>query len=255
MANLFSDGFENGNLNAWSSTVNVGSEMVVSIGASLHGNYGLSLLTTNASNLWCLDNTPASEKRYRVRFYVNPNSISMAANALLRIIAGLDSGGNTALTIRLEYVNSSYNIKVQVRTDAAGVVYTESNLYPITNAVHRVEVDLKVSSAAGANDGTCELIIDSFSQVKLTGIDNDTRNIDSVRFGSHSLSGTISGNFYIDDFASNNDGSEIGPVKGVINIADKWRNINNMQINIGDSWKTVTKVQVNIGDTWKTVFG
>jgi len=39
-----------------------------------------------------------------------------------------------------------------------------------------------------------------------------------------------------------------------INIADSWKDVEELKINVGDVWKTVTEVWINVGDVWKRVF-
>ena len=39
-----------------------------------------------------------------------------------------------------------------------------------------------------------------------------------------------------------------------INIADVFKNAEEVKMNYGDAWKTITQLKINVGDVWKTVY-
>jgi hypothetical protein len=122
---------------------------------------------------------------------------------------GKNSADTPAFVVSLASSGGNYLISVSDVADGAWSGYMDKT---ITDVPHYVEVDWKASSGVGANDGTFELIVDGVSQ-KLTGIDSDTGQVDIVYLGVTWVSGAgPSGTFYLDDFASNNNGSLIGPV-------------------------------------------
>jgi len=209
MANLFSDGFESGDLSAWSSALIDGGDLSAAVEAALHGSYGLNVLMNDTTEKSVRDDTPAAEKRYRARFYVNINSLSMEDNEEFGLMYLLNSSNIVGTTIILKYTTATgYEIIMGTKNDAGA--YSYINAPNISNGVHAIEFDWKASSAPGANDGTSQLWIDGNLIGSGTGKDTDTRQVDYVKLGAMNIYAAITGTFFLDDFASNNDGSPIG---------------------------------------------
>ena len=204
MANLFADGFESGDLTAWSSAFTDGGDLSAHADAKLHGSYGLKCVIDDTTNIYVEDDTPNNEKRYRVRFYFNTNSLSMGDYDNFRpLYAG-------PLYIQLRYRTGlgTYQIFPIVKNDNNAEV--SGTITNISNARHCIEVDYVVSSAPGANDGSFSWWLDGAFIETQSGIDNDTKVITMVWLGTFSITANVSGTFFLDDYASNNDGSEIG---------------------------------------------
>ncbi len=211
-ANLFSDGFESGDLTAWNGVAQIdGGDLSAHTDAKIHGNYGLKAVIDDTNTIYVRDNTPVAEKRYRVRFYIDPNTLTMADNDSLYPFFAWDSAWQGEFDIFLERSSGVYNIAVSITKDTVAPV--ASARYPITDAPHWVEVDWKASSAPGADNGFITLWIDGVLKETIANVDNDTKQLDHITFGSTIREGTgTSGTLYLDDFESNNDGSPIGPV-------------------------------------------
>ena len=80
--------------------------------------------------------------------------------------------------------------------------------YPLTNSPHAVGLEWEASSSIGAEDGSLTLQIDGQQAEQLTGIDNDTLRVDSIKLGVLSASSAgISGSIYLDAFQSVRQGS------------------------------------------------
>ena len=160
--------------------------------------------------MYVRDDTPTAEIRYRCRFYIDPNSITMGNNENIDMMLGAANEPFRAFAVRLKYLTASgYNIGSWIRSD--DLTYNYLSNYPITDGQHCIEVDFIKSS--GANDGSLQLIIDGVSKETKGSIDNDRGVIDYVQIGivtGTAIGGGTSGTFFLDDFASNNDGSEIG---------------------------------------------
>jgi len=86
---IFSDGFEGGSLSAWTSSVTGGGDLSVTAQAALKGNFGLQALINDNTSLYVTDDSPTAEKRYRARFYFDPNGITMASGDNHYLAAGL----------------------------------------------------------------------------------------------------------------------------------------------------------------------
>ena len=208
MANLFADGFEDGTLNAWDAHNETGGgDLSVAEAAKLHGNYGLSILVNDVTDTVLFDILPSNQTRYRARFYFDPNTITMAEGKKLRPLSIINSSWVRMGHVYFIYSDSLYKIYIHANTDTSNL-YSAS--YTITDAPHCIEIDWFASSGAGNNDGFMTLWIDGIEKETLASIDNDTKLIYIAKFGASDKETNISGTFFLDDFASNNDGTAIG---------------------------------------------
>jgi hypothetical protein len=205
---IFGDGFESGDLSAWSAAVTDDGDLSVTGEARLVGAYGLQAVIDDNHSLYLLDSTPVSEPRYRARFYFDPNSITMAHLDSHQIFGGFDGGGSV-LRLQLRFYNGGYQIRVSVRHDDGSRSYT--SYYTISDGPHFVEVDWQAATADGAIDGSLSLWIDGQLRQTLSGIDNDTRRVEGTWLGPWSgLDTGTRGTYYLDAFQSQRQ-SYIGP--------------------------------------------
>ena len=207
---IFADGFESGNLAAWSSSLVDGGDLSVSPSAALVGSQGLQAVIDDNNPLVVIDDSPASETRYRVRFYFDPNSIPMAVgNAHLLFQGFSDSGAVQVLQLELRYQATGYEVRALLMNDAK--VWISTSWIPLSDAPHALELDWRASTAAGANNGSLTFWIDGVQQANLTGVDNDTRRIDQARLGAVSgVDNGTRGTYFFDAFESRRS-TYIGP--------------------------------------------
>ena len=66
---IFSDGFESGNLSAWTSSVIDLGDLSASPTAALIGGQGMRAVVDDNTSIYVTDDTPNAELRYRARFY------------------------------------------------------------------------------------------------------------------------------------------------------------------------------------------
>jgi subtilisin family serine protease len=207
---IFSDGFESGDLAAWTSSVADSGDLSVSPGAALVGSQGLQALIDDNNALVVIDDSPSAETRYRVRFYFDPNSIPMAiGNAHLLLQGFTGSGSIQVLQLELRFQATGYELRALLVNDAKG--WTSTSWISISDAPHALELDWRAATSAGANNGGLSFWIDGAQQSDLTGVDNDTRRIDQVRLGAASGVDTgTRGTYFFDAFESRRS-TFIGP--------------------------------------------
>jgi hypothetical protein len=206
---IFADGFESGNLSAWSASKTDGGDLSVSAAAALVGSNGMQAVIDDNTTIFVTDDTPNVEPRYRARYYFDPNSIPMASGDAHFIFNGF-MGTSTAV-LRVEFRQSSGNYQLRARLVNDGTAWTNTGWFTISDASHFIEVDWRAATAAGANDGGLTLWIDDAQQANLTGVDNDTRRIDRVRLGAVAGIDTgTRGTYYFDAFESRRQ-TYIGP--------------------------------------------
>ena len=206
---IFADGFDSGNLAAWTSNTNDLGDLSVSPVAALVGSQGLQVVIDDTNTIYLTDDTPNAETRYRVRFYFDPNSITMASGDAHFIFKGFIGTGADILQVEFRNSAGAYQIRGKVLNDSSAFVVT--NWFTITDAPHFIEVDWVASTGVGANNGGLSLRIDGFLQAALTGVDNDTSRIDRVRLGALAgMDAGTSGTYFFDAFESRRQ-NYIGP--------------------------------------------
>lgn len=198
---IFADGFESGNLAAWSASAIGGGDLSVTATAALVGSQGLQAAINDLTNMYVQDNTPFGETRYRARFYFDPNSMVMAANEAHTIFQGLPVSGGSAFQLNVRYVGGVYQIQAQVRNDDA--TWTNLLPYALTDAPHAIEIDWQAAASAGANNGAFTLWLDGILKESKTALDNDLQRIDQVKLGPvYGLDAGTVGVEYFDAFES-----------------------------------------------------
>ncbi|MBN8595701.1 MAG: S8 family serine peptidase [Anaerolineae bacterium] len=197
---IFADGFESGNLAAWTSNTTGGGDLSVTTAAALIGTSGLQAVVNDNTALYVTDDQPSAEKRYRARFYFDPNSITMASGNAHFIMMGYAGASTAVLRVEFSFSGGSYQLRASGLTDANAWVST--NWYSVSDAVHAIEIDWQAAAPA-ANNGALTLWIDGLQQQALMSIDNDTRAIDRVRIGAISGIDTgTRGTYFFDGFVS-----------------------------------------------------
>jgi hypothetical protein len=198
---IFADGFEAGNLTAWSARVINGGDLAALPAATLVGSYGMRAQINDNNVLYVTDDRPNGEKHYRARFHFDPNSIVMAQGDTHELFRGFVGTSLVVLRLQLRYYNGNYQARVGLLNDST--TWYSSSWFSISDAPHSFEVDWQAATAAGASNGALTFWIDGVQRSALTGVDNDTRQIDRVRLGAvSSLDTGTRGTYYFDAFHS-----------------------------------------------------
>jgi len=207
---IFADGFESGDLSAWTSSSTNNGSLSVNATSALVGSYGMQVVLSGQTNMYVRDDSPVAEARYRTRFYFDPNSLSMVNGDYIYLLQGYATTTNTIM-LRMEFknVNGVYQARLKALSDSG--TWLNTAYITLTDGPHVFELDWLAASVAGANDGQATFWIDDVQTGSLTGIDNDTFRMESVRLGAPYLSSaTMSGSIYFDSFESRRQ-TYIGP--------------------------------------------
>jgi RHS repeat-associated protein len=199
---LFADGFESGNLSAWSSSVTGSGDLSVTSGAALVGSFGMQALINDTGGIYARDDSPSNETRYRARFRLDPNSVSIPSGNRFDILETRNSANGAVFRVELGHVSASqYSLRLTVLDD--GGSYSSSASYTTSDAPQELLVDWQSATAAGANNGTIRLYVDGVERTSLTGRDTDGRRIEHVRLGAvGSIDTGTSGTLFFDQFQS-----------------------------------------------------
>jgi len=206
---IFKDGFESGNMAAWTSNATGGGGLTVSPAAALAGSFGLQA-QLNGSTMYVNDASPNAEPHYRARFYFDPNSVSMTSGDYMYILQGY-TGTGTASILRIELKNSSGVYQVRARAMDNSSTRKNTAYFTLSDAPHTLEVEWGAASGPGVADGYLNFWVDGVQQGSVTGIANDTHRMESVRLGvPYTAALTATGAMYFDAFESRRQ-TYIGP--------------------------------------------
>jgi RHS repeat-associated protein len=181
----------------------------VSLSAAIESNYGLQAVVDDQEELYVHDGGPEEAGLYQARFYFDPNSVEIPAEATLDIFRGLDGDTETIFILQLGMVNDDYAIRAVMLDDEQQSFASDWAL--INNAPHCLELEWWQAWSAEVSDGRMLLWIDENGGMVLQDVDNDTLSVEAVEMGAMSASSAyIEGTLYFDDFTSNRAGNYIG---------------------------------------------
>ena len=198
---IFADGFESGNLSAWSASTTDGGDLSVNAGAALIGAQGLRAVVDDNRAIFVTDNQPSAESSYWVRFYFDPNTIRMSNGNVHTLLHGYAGTSTLVVRIQLGFSGGRYQLRAALQNDSN--IWLDTSWTPIADAPHSIELVWQASAGPGANNGEMTLWIDEVERGKITSADNDTRRIDRVRLGAVAGIDTgTRGTYYFDAFES-----------------------------------------------------
>ena len=200
---LFADGFESGDLSAWSTSQTDNGHLSVTSQAAIIGTKGLQadLYGSSTQLMYVNDWSPYNESQYRVRFYFDPNSVSMSQTDTIEIFAAYNQNDDLLTKVEMEFNSEGYQINATI-LDNGNVEY-KSNWIRIIDAPHAIEIYWQAATGVGANNGSFTFWVDGIQRANLTGINNDSRLIDFAHLGVK-LIGTpdVQGTVYFDGLES-----------------------------------------------------
>jgi hypothetical protein len=210
---IFADGFESGDLSAWSFGATDGEDLTAQAGAAMAAtSFGLQAVVDDTVGVYVEDGSPADESRYRARFYFDPSGFDPgeATGAFrTRIFIGFEEAPSRRLfAIVLKRQGGQYSVMGRVRRNDGS--QADTGFFPISAGEHWVELDWVRASSGVASDGTFQMWLDGQSVSTLTGVPNGISAIDFVRMGALSVKPGATGILRWDQFASRRQ-TQIGP--------------------------------------------
>ena len=211
---IFADGFETGDLTAWSSAQVDQGDLSVTTAAAIGGSYGLQAMLDDNRSIYVIDDSPSAETAYRARFYFDPNSISMASGNAHIVFLAWDDAGVVAFRIELRAFQGDFQVRGVAPLDSSPAYLTP--WITVADGPHFLEASWWSATTEDAWDGGLHFFVDGGLLAGDDGLDNDGRQVDSLRLGA--VSGVDSGTrgtYFFDLFASS-QGAPIGPDPSVV---------------------------------------
>lgn len=154
---LFNADFETGDLGQWTSNVNDAGDLAASDTADYWGLYGMKAVIDDTAALYVQDDSPNNETQYRTRFYINPNSLTMATGDILDLFTGRN-GTTDVFRIQLQKTATSYQIRSGLLNDAGA--WTDTNWYDPSAGSGQAWIAIEIQYQALANSGSLTLWLD-----------------------------------------------------------------------------------------------
>jgi hypothetical protein len=209
---IFADDFESSDLMAWDIRARDDGDLSAEPQAAMVGSHGLRAEINDDTWLSVGHIMVDGEDRYRARFHFDPNSTRMAEGDTLELFRGFMDTWPAVVEIQMRYAGGAYFVRAGLLDD--DTTWGHTLWFRIADAPHSLELDWKVATAPGANDGSLTFWINGVERGNVTEVDNDTRRINRVRLGPlSSIDDGTRGTLYFDAFEARRL-RYIGPANG-----------------------------------------
>jgi hypothetical protein len=122
------------------------------------------------------------------------------------LLYALNRGGTGVGCVELWRSSNTYQVQASVVND--GMTWSGTAWAMISDVSHKLEIDWKAASAAGANKGKVTFWVDGVQKGTFTNIDNDTCWVDYVQLEAvNGVDSSTIGSYFINAFVSRRDGS------------------------------------------------
>lgn len=178
----FADGFESGDVSAWSGARLDGGDFAVGPAGALEGANGAIVRIDDNNQAHVTDHSPEHLENYMARFRFAPNNVAMASGDRFTIFGGYnDTVG--VVTLELRPATGGYEVRALARQDDGTQVATPP-AFVFPAQVHELQVEWQAASAAGANDGALRFSVNGLPYADYTTLDNDTLRIERALLGA-----------------------------------------------------------------------
>lgn len=208
---------ETGDLSQYTNTATDLGDLSVVDSAALAGtSYGLSVFIDGTGVIYgeyalVSEDTSGS---LRMRFYIDPNSLSMADTNEFAFLYVYNNSSGLILVAVINYTTlNGYRLRCATYDDGGTGRYL--SYVTLDDAPHYIEILLTRAATIDSNDGVLTMWTDGTLSYTRSDLDNNGRfaNFKSLMIGAvGGIDAGTSGAFYLDELVVNNDGGEIGPV-------------------------------------------
>lgn len=191
------------------------NELDVTNAAAQNGTtWGLAIeIDGSTNNVFVESAHPTDETHYLIRFWLDPEVLSLDENSAVRFGGiGDDNatfGQHVLLFLRRDNPGSvnQYLLNAWGRSDTGNYVFMGSLFFgfPTNPLPRQIEVEWTAASAPGANDGSLRVTRVGGPQFIVNSMDTDQINVDNIRIGALAGSGASAAApsaLYFDEFES-----------------------------------------------------
>jgi hypothetical protein len=198
-------------LSSGNVTLQAGEKVTIQNGFSVASSANLTIATDHAmtGKAYVQDDSPAAEKLYRARFYVDVSTLSPGSGDAFDHFTAYSSSGVAQFRLRL--VENGSNIDLIAIARDGGTYSTVTADPSVPSTYFAVEFEWKASDA-GSTNGHLDVWVDNSPVTGLSNLDNQYGEIDYVRWGAvEGVDSTTTGTMKLDEFISQRSSSTIGP--------------------------------------------
>jgi FtsP/CotA-like multicopper oxidase with cupredoxin domain len=197
---IFSNGFEAGNLAAWSQAV---GPVTVNNTAAMVGNFGLAVTIDTgvpafvANGVIAREDVPSSEAVYSARFYFDPNGADTAGlqHAIFVAKDGYDTSIFAIEYRHIQQLSTPYEVRAWALT-SSGQQFTA--WYPLEDGPNVLEIGWESSET-----GTMSLYVNYDLAETLADIETNDYLVNRIELGApEGLTSAMQGTEYFDEFVS-----------------------------------------------------
>ena len=220
---LFNVTHDANNLNEYDDTVTDGGDLSTNTPGLANTTAKMTALIDDAIKIYGQINlNPPSTNEIRLRYYIDPNSLTMASGNDFANCRFSDGVLLYVFSGNLRNSSGNYTVRIHYCEDAGYGGSVDSGT--ITDAEHYIEIHCVRSTSDVANNGYIDWWVDDNAQTSITGIDNWDLwlTLDNIKLGA--IFGIdypdTQGTFYLDELQANETGNEIGGIvsKEIINL-------------------------------------
>ncbi len=202
---IFADGFESGDVAAWSAARALGSaSLEVNESAAMGGPgsvFGLEV--TGGGRAWVETRDPDRESTVSVSFFFNPDNWEMLARARVDILRLYGPGRRHHLRLVLRRAGPGlFRLGLLVRGNRGSYEPIGGGLV-LAGGENLVEVEWQAASGPNATDGSAALYVNGELEAREPTLANGRLDVRTIQLGI--LGGNVGrtrGSFYLDDFQS-----------------------------------------------------
>ena len=200
---IFTDGFESGNLASWSrSREQVPGSLQVNDSAAMgDSDFGLEVVANGYA--FVLDDSPNGETVYRASFLFRPDTLRLRTGARVEILRLYSRGGRHHVRLALQQVDPGrFAVHLLVRGNRGSYDFIGSGF---VDRGAETEIELLWTAATTRNgfDGSVALSIDGVPAAQEPTVANGRLDVRAVRLGLVAgRVGGATGSMDFDDFAS-----------------------------------------------------
>ena len=207
---IFDDGFNSGDLAAWSSAATDGGDLATVPAEG--GGFALAGHVDDRAPLFVQDDSPEDAGEYRARFWFDPQGFDpgeAAGSQRIRIfLAFEEEPQRRVIALVLRRLGGQFALMTRVRLQDNSLA--DTGFVPISDEPHWIELDWRRATGPEINDGSFTLWIDGAAVSQLSGLDNTSTGVDFVRLGAMAVKAGAAGSLRWDEFASRR-WSPLGP--------------------------------------------
>ncbi len=176
--------------------------------AKMLGNYGCAIPIFSAVAPRGHLADPNNEIVSTSEFRFDPNSVPMGAGDVFDLVRFEGAGGSNGV-LEFDFDGTNYRVRWRIREDGGG--HQSTAFYNLIDGENKIRMIWGAASGVGDNNGYGMLYLEDILQEGVSGVDNDTTDVDAIIFGTFGSDATTFGLIYLDQCRWANEALEPNP--------------------------------------------